>query len=259
MRVGLRKLRAAVSIFSELFNDNQTRFIKGELVWMTNELGPGRDLDVYIRNTVEPLEKLRPKKRGLREFGDGLVSRRKAAFKKMKDAVDSPRYRSLILDTLQWIEAGDWLKHSHTYASRPVGRFAADSIARQRRKVLKRQKGLAEFDSLQLHKLRIKFKKLRYSCDFFGSLCDGRKMKRQMKRFTECLSELQDNLGALNDISVHQKLAAALITDSASRRRPARDFMAGVVSGREQSEIQPLLKAAGKTARKFAQMRPFLT
>jgi hypothetical protein len=32
-----------------------------------------------------------------------------------------------------------------------------------------------------------------------------------------------------------------------------------VVSGREQSEIQPLLKAAGKTARKFAQMRPFLT
>lgn len=259
IRVGLRKLRAAISIFSKLFNDNQTRFIKGKLVWMTNELGPARDLDVYIRNTVEPLEKLRPKKRGLREFGDDLVSRRKTAFKKMKDAVDSPRYRSLILDTLQWIEAGDWLKHSHTFASRPVGRFAADSVARQRRKILKKQKELAVFDSLQLHKLRIKFKKLRYSCDFFGSLCDGRKMKRRLHRFNDCLSDLQDDLGALNDISVHQRLALAPALNRTSRRRPARDFAAGVVTGREQSEIPALLKATGKTARKLAQMRPFLT
>ena len=259
MRVGLRKLRAAISIFSGLFNDNQTSYIKAELVWMANELGPARDLDVYIRSTVEPLEKLRPKKRGLREFGDGLVSRRKAAFIKMKEAVDFPRYRSLILDTLQWIEAGNWLKHSRTCAGRPIGSFAAHSIARQRNKILKRQKGLAEFDSLRLHKLRIKFKKLRYSCGFFESLCAGRKMKRHLRRFTNCLSELQDNLGALNDIFAHQKLAAALITDRTLRRRPARDFAAGVVSGREQSEIQPLLKAAGKTARKFAQMRPFLT
>jgi CHAD domain-containing protein len=115
---------------------------------------------------------------------------------------------------------------------------------------------MAEFDNLQLHKLRIKIKKLRYSCDFFWSLCAGRKMKRHLKRFKDCLSELQDNLGALNDISVHKKLA---ITDGTSRRRPARDFAAGVVSGREQSEIQPLLKAVGKTARKLAQVRPFLT
>jgi CHAD domain-containing protein len=205
------------------------------------------------------LEKLRPRKRGLHEFGDDLVSQRKAAFKKMKAAVDSPRYRSLILGTLQWIEAGDWLKHSRISADRSIGRFAAHSIARQRNKILNRQKGLAEFDSLRLHKLRIKFKKLRYSCGFFESLCDGRKMKRHLKRFTDCLSELQDNLGALNDISVHQKLAAALIKDRTSRRRPARDFAAGVVSGREQSEIQPLLKAVGKTARKLAQMRPSLT
>jgi len=259
MRVGLRKFRAAISIFSELVNDSQTKAIKGELIWMTNELGPARDLDVYIKTTVEPLEKLRPKKRGLREFADDLVSRRKAAFKKIKDAVDSPRYRSLILDTLQWIEAGDWLKHSRTCAGRPIGRFAADCIARQRRKVLKKQKGLAEFGSRQLHKLRIKFKKLRYSCDFFGSLCGGRKMKRRLHRFDDCLSELQDDLGTLNDISVHQKLAAALVTDRRPGRRPARDFAAGVVSGREQIEIQPLLKAAGKTTRKLAQMRPFLT
>jgi triphosphatase len=123
MRVGLRKLRAAISIFSELLNDRQTQFIKGELVWMTNELGPARDLDVYLKTTVEPLEKVRARKRGLREFADDLLTRRKAAFKKLKNAVNSPRYRLLILGTLQWIEAGDWLKHSGACAKRPVGRF----------------------------------------------------------------------------------------------------------------------------------------
>jgi triphosphatase len=140
-----------------------------------------------------------------------------------------------------------------------IARFAANSISRQCRKVLKKQKGMAEFDSLQPHKLRIKFKKLRYSCDFFGSLCHGRKMKRRLHRFKDCLSDLQDDLGALNDISVHQKLATAVVADRKSRRHHARDFAAGAVSGREQTEIRPLLKATGKAARKLAEMRPFLT
>ena len=70
-------------------------------------------------------------------------------------------------------------------------------------------------------------------------------MKRHLKRFKDCLSDLQDNLGALNDICVHQKLATTLVSGRKPRRRPARDFAVGVISGREQSEIQPLLKAAG--------------
>jgi CHAD domain-containing protein len=124
---------------------------------------------------------------------------------------------------------------------------------------LKKTRRLAELDSLQLHRLRIKFKKLRYSCEFFESLCDGRKMKHRLQRFNDCLSELQDNLGVLNDIAVHEKLARALVADKPSRRRTTRDFAAGVLTGREQSEIKPLLKAVGKTAQKLAQMRPLLT
>ena len=38
-----------------------------------------------------------------------------------------------------------------------------------------------------------------------------------------------------------------------------RVFAAGVVSGREESEIEPLLKSATKDASKFAQIRSFWT
>jgi len=257
MRVNLRKLRAAISIFTELLNDGQTERIESEIIWMTGELGSARDLDVYIKTRIKPLRKLRPRKSGLREFASDLAIRRRIAYKKLRHAIDSPRYRSLILDILQWIEAGEWLRHSEIRACRPVHRFAAKSLAQQCKRVLRKQKGVAEFDSRRLHKLRIRFKKLRYSCEFFGSLFDSRKMSHRRRRFNNCVTDLQDNLGALNDISVQQKIATALVAEKTSTQHPKRDFAAGIVSGREQGEIETFLKTVSKTARKLSQVRPF--
>jgi inorganic triphosphatase YgiF len=55
MRVGLRRLRAAISLFSNLLGDQETEGVKAELKWLTGELAPARDLDVYVRNEIEPL------------------------------------------------------------------------------------------------------------------------------------------------------------------------------------------------------------
>jgi len=257
MRVGLRKLRAAISVFAKLLNDRQTERIESEVIWMTGELGPARDLDVYIKTRIEPLQKAGPRKRGLREFAGDLALRRRAAFKKMKHSVDSARYRSLILDILQWIEVGEWLKHSKIGACRPVHHFAAKSLAQQCTKVLRKQKGLVEFDSRQLHKLRIRFKKLRYSCEFFGSLFESRKMSHRRRRFIDCLADLQDNLGALNDISVHKKMATELVAERTSTRHLRRDIAVGIVSGREQREVEMLLTTVRKMARRLSAVRPF--
>src|SRR3974377_2183380 len=55
MRVGLRRLRAAISLFSELFGDKQTERIKSELNWLeTGELSPPRDPHVSEQGTVDP-------------------------------------------------------------------------------------------------------------------------------------------------------------------------------------------------------------
>ena len=94
-----------------LLGDKQSERIKSELKWLTGELAPARDLDVYERSKIEPLRSVLPGKTGMKELADTLASRRAAAFNRAKAAVDSPRYRSLLLDTLQWLENGDWAKH----------------------------------------------------------------------------------------------------------------------------------------------------
>src|SRR5882757_5299571 len=54
MRVGLRRLRAAMALFADLLQDAQTAAIKGELKWLTQELAPARELEVLIKRVVAP-------------------------------------------------------------------------------------------------------------------------------------------------------------------------------------------------------------
>jgi inorganic triphosphatase YgiF len=258
MRVGLRRLRAAISLFSKLLGDQETERVKSELIWLTSELAPARDLDVYVRNEIEPLRGAAPARRGMKELAGALTSRRDAAFGKARAAVESRRYRSLLLDTLQWLETGDWAEHQRRYGHLPIEGFAADILARRTKKAMKKAKRIRQLDGQQRHKLRIAVKKLRYASDFFGSLFAGRKAKKRLPDFKARLTDLQDRLGALNDIKVHQKLAPKLVAGKPrAKAARAQAFAIGVVSGREQGEIEPLLNAADKDARKFSYIRPF--
>ena len=260
MRVGLRRLRAAISLFSNLLGDQQTEGVKAELKWLTGELAPARDLDVYLRNEFEPLPGATPARRGMKELAGALTLRRDAAFGKASAAVESRRYRSLLFDTLQWLETGDWAKHARYYKQRPIEQFTADIFARRTKTITKKAKKIRELDSQQRHKLRIAVKKLRYASDFFGHLFASRRAKQRLPSFKARLTDLQDCLGALNDIKVHQKLAPKPAAGKPrAKAARAQDFAIGVVSGREQSEIEPLLNAADKDARKFLHARPFWT
>ena len=260
MRVGLRRLRAAISLFAKLLGDQETERVKAELKWLTGELAPARDLDVYMRNEIEPLRRDAPTRRGMKELTGALTLRRAAAFGKAKAAVESPRYRLLLLDTLQWLENGDWAKHPRFYGHRPIERFAADILARRTKRTMKNAKKIRQLDTQQRHKLRIAAKKLRYASDFFGRLFAGRTAKKRLTGFKARLTDLQDCLGALNDIKVHQNLAPKLAPGKPRGKAPrAQAFAIGVVSGREQSGIEPLLNAAEKDARKFLHALPFWT
>ena len=129
-----------------------------------------------------------------------------------------------------------------------------DRAARSRAPARARQ-----LDSRQRHKLRIAVKKLRYGSDFFENLFVGRKAGKRLSRFEDRLKDLQDCLGALNDISVNQKLASKLATRRSHAKNRARIFAAGIVTGSDQSEIKPLLTAADEYAAKFAHLRPYWT
>ena len=130
-------------------------------------------------------------------------------------------------------------------------------LARRTKKITKQAKKLRELDPQQRHKLRIAVKKLRYASIFLDTFSPARRRRSACPLSKACLTDLQDHLGALTDITVHQKLAPKLAAGTSQTKARALAFAAGIVSGHEQSEVEPLLDAADKDARKFARLRPF--
>jgi CHAD domain-containing protein len=102
-------------------------------------------------------------------------------------------------------------------------------------------------------------KKLRYSIYFFESLFDGHATAKPLSRYKDCLASLQDSLGALNDIAVHQKMVMKIRTDIADKKSQPVAFAAGAVVGTERSETEQLLAAAEKAARKLRRTKEFWT
>lgn len=257
MRVGVRRLRAAIWVFSDLLRCKQTEAIRGDLKWLAGKLGAVRDLDVFLTTQVKRLEAADPPIAGLDDLVAELEYRRALAAEAAKSAISSARYRLLVLNALEWIEDGAWLRLRPELRSRPIKPFAADLFDRRVAKARKRARDIGKLAVPDRHKLRIAMKKLRYSIYFFESLFDGQSSKKALSRYKECLGSLQDNLGALNDIAVHQRLVNRLRSDIENRKSEPVAFAAGAVVGTERGETEKLVAAADKAARKLRRLKEF--
>lgn len=190
-RVALRRLRSALSIFKSMVDDGRTGHLRDELRWLAAELGQARDIDVLLdRAHAGPLR-------------DRLEAARDAAYDRMGEALESLRVRSLMLDLTQWTVDGDWLAGPRTAAARcqPASEVAAAALDRLRRKVKTEGRHLAKASDEQRHEVRKDAKKLRYATEFFCGLFTGKGQHKRYKAFTGALADLQDQLGALNDLA----------------------------------------------------------
>lgn len=257
MRVGVRRLRAAIWVFSDLLRSKQTEAIRQDLKWLAGKLGPVRDLDVFLATRVKSLEAADPPIAGLGDLVAELEYRRAVAAEAAKAAIASARYRLLILNALEWIEDGAWLKLRPVLRNQRIKPFAADLFARRIAKARKRAKDIRTLSVADRHKLRIAMKKLRYSIYFFESLFDGHAGRKALSHHKSCLGSLQDNLGALNDIAVHQRMVTRLRSDIEKRKSEPVAFAAGAVVGTERSETEKLLAAAEKAAHRLRRAKKF--
>jgi triphosphatase len=108
MRVGLRRLRAAISVFKGILQSAETNDLKRELKWLTEQLGPARDFDVLVSESVEPLREAVPQKQEISLLEAELKQKRDAGFDRARAAVETPRYRDLALETALWLIDGTW-------------------------------------------------------------------------------------------------------------------------------------------------------
>jgi inorganic triphosphatase YgiF len=265
MRVGLRRLRAAISLFGDILDGRETAAVKRELKWLTQELGPARQLEVLMRRVVEPIKRRRGKANGISSIAQDIERQRAEALARAQAAVGSARFRRLLIEVAAWMETGQWMSPEDDLmrdrVEMPVAAFAAGELEGRWRKLRKRCKAVRELGAHRRHKLRIQGKKLRYASEFFASLFPGRKAVRRRKAVLAKLETMQDCLGDLNDIVAHEDLIAASVRPGGrvNRRRASgnRAFAAGLLAGREDARFDAVLTRASEACASLAKAKPF--
>jgi CHAD domain-containing protein len=259
MRVGLRRLRAAMSLFAGLVRDPHTAGIKAELKWLTGELGPAREFEVLVNRVVAPIKRQRTNRDGVRSFIDELARKRGAAVTRAQNAVQSKRFGVLTLDIAAWLQVGHWITPQddpvRDRRDLPITIFAAEQLTRRWRKLRKKRKALAQLNARGRHKLRIQTKKLRYAVEFFATLFASKRAAKRLKRLLPVLERLQDGLGELNDIAVDKERLAAIGIRRGSK--PNRAYAAGLLSEREDTRVEAAMAVATEAYAELAKAKPF--
>jgi inorganic triphosphatase YgiF len=254
MRVGLRRLRATIAVFSKILPHAGTDKIKAELKWLTSELAAARDLDVFVGEEIRPAaQDLMPRRAG-KAIEDEFTAKRDQAFERAKKALASERFRLLLLNVHEWIELAQ-RNDPDDDANQPIVKFARELLHRRVRKIDKQGRQLAKLSARQRHKLRIGVKKIRYAVDFFESLFP-KSRQRALSRLSRHLKKIQDSLGSLNDFVSHRKMAADAALKGPPRHRRGRAFALGVVVGREDEAAKALMEVAIKEVGKL-RLQPY--
>ncbi|MEW5890192.1 MAG: CYTH and CHAD domain-containing protein [Pseudomonadota bacterium] len=215
MRVGLRRLRVALSLFSPVI---ACPGCQPELKWIARELGAVRDWEVLARQTLPALRAEGDAPAGLDALQAAVTRRAAQARRAARRVVLSPRYGRLQLRLGAWLQEERWRQAQ----AAPLGEFADKMLARYHKRLLKRGARLAWSDAPQRHATRIAAKKLRYAAEFFCGLHPG---KRSCD-YVRALAQVQDVLGRLNDIVIAETLFGRLLPAHEEALGPARRWLA---------------------------------
>lgn len=260
MRVAMRRLRSAMTLFRSLIAGQQSESLVAEIKWATGMLGEARDLDVFLSEVIGPVRAAFPLDDGLIALEKEISDRRQTAYRQATEAVTSPRFAQLTLNIAAWLEDGMWLHPTDpvqaSALARPLMTFAAETLDARKAKVRKRGRHFATLDAEHRHAVRIDVKKLRYAVEFFGSLWP----RKKRTSFSKALASLQESLGSLNDIAVAHTLLQAWSRDfgsSTPQTMRGRAFAAGVVAGWHEHGSDAHLQKAVAAWKIFTDTKPF--
>jgi CHAD domain-containing protein len=212
MRVASRRLRAAFEVFQDAFEPGVLKpYLKG-LRATGRALGQVRDLDVFMEKAQHYLATI-PEERhaGLDPLLAGWMEQREAARTEMLAWMDSKAYTdfkrkfNLFLST-----PGAGARSAPTGMPTPTKvRDLAPVLIYTRLAAVRAYAPYLDDAPIELlHALRIEFKKLRYTVEYFQE-----PLGKQAKDVIELLKQMQDHLGDLNDADVAAGLLNQFIQD----------------------------------------------
>ena len=250
VRVGARRLRSALSTFKVVLEGEGLETAKADLKWLAASCGRARNLDVFAAETLGPAELGPAAPPGTARLRAAIEVAREAAWAQAAQACSSDRFRAMMIDTAAWVETGAW--SAADGADKPIGPFARAALKKHLKKLGKLGRDVARADKgggddTARHHLRIEAKKLRYAVEGFASLYGEKAVRRYLRR----LRELQEALGALNDLVTAEPLIAALALPSEAA------FAAGELVGRKTAAKPQLVAKAAKALDRLQAADPF--
>jgi triphosphatase len=226
MRVGLRRMRSAISAFRTILAPSQLAWMKRETGWLVRNLGPARDWDVFLSELLAPIEAARAHERGLAKLRAAALAERDRAYVTARNAIRSSRHLKFVVSIRRWLSGREWRNGSQQSLKRlerPVLGFARRVLNKRHRAIVNRGRDFTSLTGQERHQLRIALKKLRYTAEFFRSLYP----KNVAEPYFGALAEMQDCLGHMNDVVVAEHLLDRLA--AARQRQRALDNLPSAI------------------------------
>ena len=205
MRVATRRMRAGFEVFGEAYTAKALKnHLKGLRATGRN-LGSVRDLDVFMEKAEHYLDTLPPERHAeLQPLLANWAQEREAARTQMVAYLDSDKYASFKKTFYEFLSTpGAGARRASATGLLPsrVSEIAP-VLVYSRLAAVRAFGAILENATLeQFHALRIEFKKLRYTVEFFREV-----LGEESKSVINELKTVQDHLGDLNDADVATKL-----------------------------------------------------
>lgn len=249
MRVAVRRLRSALSVFRRAAQDPTLASLAADLKALAALLGAARDWDVFLLETGAAVQEAFAADKRIAAMLAAAGKRRLAAYEALRAYFASAAWRHLALRLALLPSLRPW--HSAEAAEHPLDQQAEPYAAAALHRAFRRAAAEGEaFDTLPieaLHDLRKRLKKLRYATEFFAPLFP----QKAVRRFAERLQEMQAHLGTLNDGAVAAHLMAQLGGGA------DRAFATGVVLGFTAARHALEREEAARAWRKLLRSDPF--
>jgi triphosphatase len=252
LRVGLRRLRSCMSLLRKHVPPERITPLIEELRGLGRALNPPRDWDVFMTETLPPLQAAFPEDAGLAALRARGTRLRRASNAAARSMVKSARYTQVLL------AAGGALAREDLAAltagtgelTEPVASFATALVERRHKKLRKRGAALADSTAEARHAARIAAKRLRYAAEFFASLYPA----KRVKKYVAALEDIQDTLGELNDLATADRLLGDAAAGTGHALEPRT---AGIVVGWCAAKASSALGHVGPDWKRFKAAKPF--
>jgi len=228
-RVALRRLRSAIKLFAPVLPPEFVTAYGQTWQTLASALGEARNWDVFLAETLPPIEAHFPEHRDAKRLRNAARQRARRARRSIARLLSARETPRLIVE---FTAAAYALADAQPL---PLKQFAKKRLAQHARRAKKLAEKHATLNAAERHRMRIAFKKLRYATEFLAPLLPAKRLAPSLA----ALGRLQDELGLIND----HVTAETLIKETLPHRPPGP--LHGWMAGRHALLIGQLPAALG--------------